>query len=319
MVIQTLYDLAGKPSVKGLSTSFKDVEKGADYENALKWAQSKKIALGYPNVCSDEFGVGVLVTRQDLALMMHRYAGYKGYKTAFDYGRTDWFDDFKNIDYYAWGPFTWAIQWEYLLPKADGKKVYPRGRVTRDELAFALKEMLKDNGIRVPSTIPIPVPAIKDLVKVDAKAATCTEDGNTVYWKSASTGKCYKDSLGNIVLSQGDWVVPKLGHNMSHVAAKAETCTAAGNIEYYKCTRCGKYFEDQAGDKEIDKNTVSIPAPSNTSLWHRPPIASRSPTSFARLPARCTTRCARSSRSSSKTRLSTRKSLPLKTILKPIL
>ena len=261
MVIQTLYELAGKPSVSKLSTTFKDVEKGAYYENALKWAQSNKIALGYPNVCSDNFGIGELVTRQDLALMLHRYATYKKYKTAFDYGRTDWFDDFKNIDYYAWGPFTWAIQWEYLLPKSNGKKVYPRGRVTRDELKFAISAMIELNTGKAPSKVPIPVVAVKDLVKVNAKAATCTEDGNTSYWKSESTGKCYKDSLGQTELPSGSWIVKKLGHTMSHMAAKAETCTTAGNVECYKCTRCGKYFADQAGAKEIDKDKVFIPAP----------------------------------------------------------
>ena len=261
MVIQTLYELAGKPSVNGLSTSFKDVEKGDWYENAVKWGQKNKICLGYPNVCSDDFGVGEYVTRQDLALMMHRYAAYKKYKTAFDYGRTDWFDDFKNIDYYAWGPFTWAIQWEYLLPKAGGKKVYPRGRVTRDELKFAISAMIELNTGKAPSKVPIPTVVVKDLVKVNAKAATCTEDGNTSYWKSESTGKCYKDSLGQTELASGSWIVKKLGHTMSHMAAKAETCTTAGNVECYKCTRCGKYFEDQAGDKEIDKDKVVIPAP----------------------------------------------------------
>ena len=260
MAIQTLYELAGKPSVSGLSTSFKDVVKGDWYENAVKWGQKNKICLGYPNVCSDNFGVGEYITRQDLALMMHRYATYKKYKTAFDYGRTDWFDDFKNIDYYAWGPFTWAIQWEYLLPDKSGKKVYPRGRVTRDELKFAISAMIKLNTGKAPSNVPVPVPAVKDLVKVDAKAATCTEDGNTVYWKSASTGKCYKDSLGKTVMTDGSWVVHKLGHNLSHVAAKAETCTTDGNVEYYRCTRCGKCFTDNEGKNEIAKDKVTISA-----------------------------------------------------------
>ena len=260
MVIQTLYELAGSPNVSKLKTRFKDVEAGAWYENAVKWGQSKGICLGYPNICSDTFGVGELVTRQDLALMMHRYADAVGYKTAFDYGRTDWFDDFKNIDYHAWGPFTWAIQWEYLLPGKSGKYCYPRGRVTRDELEHAIKEMIIDNYDNVPSKIPIPEVYVKDLVRVAAKAATCTEDGNTTYWKSKSTGKFYKDSLGKTEIASGRWVISKLGHNMRHVAAKEATCTAAGNIEYYKCTRCGKFFKDQQGTDEIGNDQVAVPA-----------------------------------------------------------
>lgn len=261
MVMQTLYELAGKPSVSGLTTSYKDVEKGAWYENAIKWGQSKKIALGYPNVCSDNFGVGELVTRQDLALMMHRYTTITNKnKTAFDYGRTDWFDDFKNIDYYAWGPFTWAIQWQFLLPDKKTNMAYPRGRVTREELKFALSAMIERNTGKAPSSVPIPSSAIKDIKMVPAKAATCTEDGNSAYWYSESTQKYYKDSLGKTEIAAGSWVIPKLGHSMSHVAAKDPACTTAGNIEYYKCTRCGLFFKDQDGSEEITKESVVIPA-----------------------------------------------------------
>lgn len=261
MVMQTLYELAGKPSVKGLSTSFKDVEKGASYENALKWGQSKKIALGYPNFCSENFGVGELVTRQDLALMMHRYTIItKENKSAFDYGRTDWFDDFKNIDFYAWGPFTWAIQWQFLLPNEKNNKAYPRGRVTREELKYALSTMIERNTGKAPSSVPIPASTIKDIKMVPAKAATCTEAGNTAYWYSESTGKFYKDALGKTEIAKDSWIIKALGHAMSHVNAKDAACTTAGNIEHYKCTRCEKCFKDQAGEKEIEKEATIIPA-----------------------------------------------------------
>ena len=243
MVMQTLYELAGKPSVKGLSTGFKDVEQGSWYENALKWGQSKKIALGYPNVCSDTFGVGELVTRQDLALMMHRYTIITNKnKSAFDYGRTDWFDDFKNIDYYAWGPFTWAIQWEFLLPNKKGNKVYPRGRVTRDELKYALSAMIERNTGKAPSSVPIPSSAIKDIKMVPAKAATCTEDGNTAYWYSESTKKYYKDSLGKTEIEKDSWIIPA-AHKENDVI-KAATFEDDGHVKT-TCTVCKEVIRDE--------------------------------------------------------------------------
>ena len=261
MVMETLYELAGRPNVSKLTTSFKDVDKDSWYENALKWGQSKKISLGYPNICSDTFGVGEYVTRQDLSLMMHRYATAMKYsQLAFDYGRTDWFDDFAKIDYYAWGPFTWAIQWEYLTPDESGKYVNPRGLVTRKDLEKAIKVMLEHNGKQVPAAIPIPSSEVNDLVKIPAKAATCTEDGNSTYYKSTSSGKYYKDALGRTEIEFESWIIPKLGHNMSHVNAKAETCTANGNIEYWKCTKCGLFFKDKEGTEEISRESVVIPA-----------------------------------------------------------
>lgn len=49
-------------------------------------------------------------------------------------------------------------------------------------------------------------------------------------------------------------------HNILHVAAKEATTEAEGNIEYWYCSTCGKYFSDAAGNTEIiDKNSVIIP------------------------------------------------------------
>ena len=36
------------------------------------------------------------------------------------------------------------------------------------------------------------------------------------------------------------------------VAAKAATCTEDGNLEYYHCTHCDKYFADEAGANKLD-------------------------------------------------------------------
>jgi len=54
-------------------------------------------------------------------------------------------------------------------------------------------------------------------------------------------------------------------HNLTLVAAKAATCTTAGNSAYYTCDGCDKWFEDATGSVEItDKTSVKIPAPGHT-------------------------------------------------------
>ena len=58
----------------------------------------------------------------------------------------------------------------------------------------------------------------------------------------------------NIVLMPG-----KIGcnHTMIHTAAKDATCTEDGNIEYWYCSLCGKYYADAEGKYEIlQSNTV---------------------------------------------------------------
>lgn len=56
-------------------------------------------------------------------------------------------------------------------------------------------------------------------------------------------------------------------HNLFYHAAKAATCTEAGNEEYWECVDkdCGKYFSDSKAKNEItDKNSVKIAAKGHT-------------------------------------------------------
>lgn len=83
-----------------------------------------------------------------------------------------------------------------------------------------------------------------------AKAATETAKGYT--------GDTVCKGCGT-VLKKGE-EIPALGHkhNLTKTAAKAATCTEAGNVEYYTCSGCKKTFSDAAGTKEI--TNVTIPA-----------------------------------------------------------
>ena len=45
---------------------------------------------------------------------------------------------------------------------------------------------------------------------------------------------------------------------LTHVEAKAATATAEGNIEYWYCEACGRYFADEAGAKEIQRSETVV-------------------------------------------------------------
>ena len=138
--IQALYEAAGSPAVNG-SSRFTDVSANETYADAVKWGEDNKICFGYPMISSDTFCPDELISRQDFALMAHRYADYLGFGTAFDYGRTDWFNDFSDIDFYAWGPFTWAIQWRVISYDKDKNICCPHGRLTKAELKAGVAEI----------------------------------------------------------------------------------------------------------------------------------------------------------------------------------
>ena len=44
-------------------------------------------------------------------------------------------------------------------------------------------------------------------------------------------------------------MIPKI--NLTHVDAKAATAESAGNIEYWHCEKCGKYYSDAKAAHEI--------------------------------------------------------------------
>ena len=84
------------------------------------------------------------------------------------------------------------------------------------------------------------------MTKTDAKAATCTEDGNTAYWHCSVCNKYFSDENGTTEIALDDTVV-KAHHTMTKTDAKEPTCTADGNNAYYTCSVCGKVFKDEAG------------------------------------------------------------------------
>ena len=100
--------------------------------------------------------------------------------------------------------------------------------------------------------------------KIEAVAATCTAAGNSEYYKCTRCGKFYSDAAGENEIAENSWVIEALGHDMEKVEAVAATCTTAGNSEYYKCTRCGKFYSDAAGENEIAENSWVIPALGHT-------------------------------------------------------
>ena len=83
------------------------------------------------------------------------------------------------------------------------------------------------------------------LKKTEAKAATCTEDGNKEYWTCEHCGKYFLSDDTNPetakAVEQSETVIP-VSHKLTKVEAKAATCTENGNKEYWTCEHCKKYF-----------------------------------------------------------------------------
>ena len=111
------------------------------------------------------------------------------------------------------------------------------------------------------------IPASHKLTKVEAKDATCTENGNKAYWTCEHCKKYFLSDDTNPetakAVEQSETVIPA-SHKLTKVEAKAATCTEDGNIEYWTCEHCKKYFlsddTNPATAKAVELSETVIPA-----------------------------------------------------------
>ncbi len=74
----------------------------------------------------------------------------------------------------------------------------------------------------------------------------------------------YVDAEGyNVTLLPGK---VSCNHELQNVPAKDTTCTEEGNIAYFACTKCGKYFSDAEGKTEITAKETVIAAKGHTEV-----------------------------------------------------
>lgn len=90
-----------------------------------------------------------------------------------------------------------------------------------------------------------------NLRKVSARDATCSLEGITTYWRCTDCGKYFSDQEATNEITQESTIVAKKAHTLTRCDAKSATCLASGNLEYYSCSKCGKYFTDQEATSEI--------------------------------------------------------------------
>lgn len=129
---QILYSKAGKPAAA--SGAFTDVKDGQWYANAVNWAAAQKIVAGIGN---GKFAPGNPITREQLAIMLWRYAGSpEPEKNELD------FRDAGKISKYAWKALCWASENGIVSGKGGGI-LDPRGIAKRSEAAQMLMKYFK--------------------------------------------------------------------------------------------------------------------------------------------------------------------------------
>ena len=76
------------------------------------------------------------------------------------------------------------------------------------------------------------------LTKMEAKAATCTADGNTAYWTCSGCEKFFSDAKGTKEITKDSWVVKAVGHNWSAWSETTPATEQKEGVEARTCSRC---------------------------------------------------------------------------------
>lgn len=119
---------------------FPDVKDKVWYTDAILWAADTKVVTGYTD--SGMFGPGDRINREQMAVMMYRYAKYMGYETGnkADFGR---FNDAGKVSAYADEAMQWAVGNEIITGKNNGTLIDPQGDATRAECATIIMRFME--------------------------------------------------------------------------------------------------------------------------------------------------------------------------------
>lgn len=127
MVVTMLWRMAGEPYVGG--GSFDDVAANEYYSTAVAWSAKNNIVNG---VTDSTFGVNTDITREQLAVILYRYAKSLGYSTTG--GSLIGYSDASSISDYAKDAMAWAVKNE-IITGVTYTRLNPTGSATRAAVA----------------------------------------------------------------------------------------------------------------------------------------------------------------------------------------
>lgn len=141
---------------------------------------------------------------------------------------------------------------------------------TTDQLrTYKVYYRIGGNVINASSPLQITV-RHHDMAKVDAREATCTQDGNIEHWKCNECGKLYADEKGEKMLSKADVTIKAKGHDWGQGEAKAAKASENG-IMNYTCKNDPSHKKTALIPVELAKLTSS--GASITCTWTKEPLA----------------------------------------------
>ena len=138
MLTEVLYRLNGSPAVSG-KCSFPDVPSDSYYYNAIIWAHQNCIANGWDD---GKFHPNDILTREQLATFLLRYANFKGYDTS-KFANIKGFSDVGQISDYADEALCWAVA-NGIITGTSATTLSPRESALRSQVAAMINRFVSN-------------------------------------------------------------------------------------------------------------------------------------------------------------------------------
>lgn len=133
-----LHRLEGTPAA-AYTDKFADVPAGMWYTDAIMWANEKGIITGY---AEGDFGTDDLITREQMATILHRYAVYKGCDVS-SVTSIDTYLDASHVSPFAKGAMEWAAGSAIITGKDNATRLAPLENTARAECAVIFKRFME--------------------------------------------------------------------------------------------------------------------------------------------------------------------------------
>ena len=94
----------------------------------------------------------------------------------------------------------------------------------------------------------------------EAVDSGCHSLGHVEHWYCSVCGTFWTDAALTEITNSKNVIIPaKESNNLKHVAAKASTCKAEGNVEYWHCPDCEGFWLDAACTQVTNAKSVLLP------------------------------------------------------------
>ena len=141
MIATILWRMAGSPVVN-YAMDYTDVAQNQWCSEAIRWATSEGVVTGYGN---GQFGTNDPITREQLAVMLWRYAQTEGYDVSVGENTNILsYTDVADLSEYAISAMQWAVGAGIINGTGDGSTLSPQGQATRAQAAVMLTRFCEE-------------------------------------------------------------------------------------------------------------------------------------------------------------------------------